>query len=181
MTAAPLAAHPAPARRSRLKSPALLLVPAVVFLAVIYVLPLIDLARVSVGTDPWWSHIARVFSVPLYWESLVRTMKIALTVALYTEWQAVLTRAEHLPPGASADVALGFVRYLATIAHLQEVYFLWRPFLRDPDDDMVLECAASSGSEYIVTHNMKDFRRVAELKIQAITPGDFLQLLRRKP
>jgi len=46
---------------------------------------------------------------------------------------------------------------------------------------MVLECAASSGSEYIVTHNMKDFRRVAELKIQAITPGDFLQLLRRKP
>lgn len=81
MTSAPLAAHPAPARRSRLKSPALLLVPAVVFLAVIYVLPLIDLARVSVGTDPWWSHIARVFSVPLYWESLVRTMKIALTVA----------------------------------------------------------------------------------------------------
>lgn len=81
MTSAPLAAHPAPARRSRLKSPALLLVPAVIFLAVIYVLPLIDLARVSVGTDPWWSHIARVFSVPLYWESLVRTMKIALTVA----------------------------------------------------------------------------------------------------
>ncbi|EXI77636.1 MAG: putative toxin-antitoxin system toxin component, PIN family [Candidatus Accumulibacter appositus] len=110
-----------------------------------------------------------------------RDFEIALTVALYTEWQAVLTRAEHLPPGASADVALGFVRYLATIAHLQEVYFLWRPFLRDPDDDMVLECAASSGSEFIITHNMKDFRRVEELKIQAITPGDFLQLLRRKP
>ncbi|RDE51833.1 MAG: putative toxin-antitoxin system toxin component, PIN family [Candidatus Accumulibacter meliphilus] len=110
-----------------------------------------------------------------------RDFEIALTVALYTEWQAVLTRAEHLPPGASAELALGFVRYLATIAHLQEVHFLWRPFLRDPDDDMVLECAASSGSEYIVTHNMKDFRRVEELKIQAITPGDFLQLLRRKP
>jgi len=104
--------------------------------------------------------------------------EIALTVALYTEWQAVLTRAAHLPPGATPEVALGFVRYLASIAHLQDVHFLWRPFLRDPDDDMVVECAVSSSSEYIVTHNIKDFRRVVELKVQAITPGDFLRLLK---
>jgi putative spermidine/putrescine transport system permease protein len=81
MTAAPLSAATGAPRRAWLKSPALLLVPAVVFLSVIYVLPLIDLARVSVAADPWWTHVARVFSVPLYWESLVRTMKIALTVA----------------------------------------------------------------------------------------------------
>ncbi|GGH43910.1 ABC transporter permease subunit [Frigidibacter albus] len=82
MTAAPLSAPAAPRPRGAwLKSPALLLVPAVLFLAAIYVMPLIDLARVSVAADPWWSHIARVFSVPLYWESLLRTMKIALTVA----------------------------------------------------------------------------------------------------
>ena len=82
MTGAPLTAAAAPRPRGAwLKSPALLLVPAVLFLAAIYVMPLIDLARVSVAADPWWSHIARVFSVPLYWESLLRTMKIALTVA----------------------------------------------------------------------------------------------------
>ncbi|WP_103332063.1 ABC transporter permease subunit [Pseudotabrizicola formosa] len=81
MTATPLSAPAAPARRAWITSPALLLVPAILFLSVIYVLPLIDLARVSVAADPWWTHIARVFSVPLYWESLVRTMKIALTVA----------------------------------------------------------------------------------------------------
>jgi len=104
--------------------------------------------------------------------------EIALTIAVYTEWQAVLTRAEHLPPGATPDMALGFLRYLASIAHLQDVHFLWRPFLRDPDDDMVLECAVASGSEFIVTHNVKDFRRVQELKVQAITPADFLKLLR---
>lgn len=106
--------------------------------------------------------------------------EIALTVPLYTEWQSVLTRPEHLPPGATAEVALGFVRYLATIAHLQDVHFLWRPFLRDSDDDMVVECAVSSGSAYIVTHNVKDFRRVEELKVHAITPGDFLKLLRKR-
>ncbi len=104
--------------------------------------------------------------------------EIALTIAVYTEWQAVLTRPEHLPPGATPDMALGFVRYLASVAHLQDVHFLWRPFLRDPDDDMVLECAAASGSEFIVTHNVKDFRRVEELKVQAITPAGFLNLLR---
>jgi putative PIN family toxin of toxin-antitoxin system len=104
--------------------------------------------------------------------------EIALTIAVYTEWQAVLTRPEHLPPGATPDMALGFMRYLASVAHLQDVHFLWRPFLRDPNDDMVLECAVASGSEFIVTHNVKDFRRVEQLKVQAITPADFLNLLR---
>lgn len=105
-------------------------------------------------------------------------LEIALTIAVYTEWQAVLTRPEHLPPGVTTDMALGFVRYLASIAHLQDVHFLWRPFLRDPDDDMVLECAVASGCEYIVTHNIKDFRRVEELNVRAITPADLLNRLR---
>src|SRR5690606_39793420 len=41
--------------------------------------------------------------------------RIALSVGLYTEWQAVLTRPEHLPPGATAADALAFLRYLASI------------------------------------------------------------------
>ena len=107
--------------------------------------------------------------------------EIALTVALYTEWQSVLTRPEHLPRGVPAEAAMGFLRYLASIAHLQDVHFLWRPFLRDPDDDMVLECAVASGCQYIITHNVKDFRRAQELNVSAITPAEFLTLLRSKP
>jgi predicted nucleic acid-binding protein len=83
-----------------------------------------------------------------------------------------------MPPGVTVDAALAYLRYLASLAHLQNVHFLWRPFLHDPDDDMVLECADASGSHYIVTHNVKDFRRVPELKVQAIKPADFLNLLR---
>lgn len=107
--------------------------------------------------------------------------EIALTVAVYTEWQAVLTRPEHLPDGATAELALAFLRYLASLAHLQDVHYLWRPFLRDPDDDMVLECAVASGSDFIVTHNTKDFRRVEELNVRAVTPANFLNLLREPP
>jgi putative PIN family toxin of toxin-antitoxin system len=102
----------------------------------------------------------------------------ALTVPLYTEWQSVLTRDEHLPPGASASTASAFLRYLVSIASLHEVHFLWRPFLRDPDDDMVLECAVASGSRFIVTHNVKDFSRSSSLNVEAITPASFLKLLR---
>lgn len=106
--------------------------------------------------------------------------EFAISVALYTEWQAVLTRPEHIPPNSTAENALAFLRYLASVAHLQDVHFLWRPFLRDPDDDMVLECAVASGSQFIVTHNVKDFKRAPELKVQAVTPSELLTLLRRK-
>jgi len=78
-------------------------------------------------------------------------------------------------------MAQGFLRYLASTAHLQDVHFLWRPFLRDPDDDMVLECAVASGSTFIVTHNVRDFARAESLRVQAITPADFLSRLRRMP
>lgn len=77
-------------------------------------------------------------------------------------------------------MAICFLRYLASIAHLQDVHFLWRPFLRDPDDDMVLECAVASSSQYIVTHNVKDFKRAPILKVNAITPAEFLTLVRSK-
>ena len=106
--------------------------------------------------------------------------QICLSVAVYTEWQAVVTRPEHLPPGTDARTALGFVRYLASIAHLQDIHFLWRPFLKDPDYDMVLECAVAAGCQYIVTHNVKDFRRCEQLGVAAITPGDFLNLLKEE-
>ena len=101
----------------------------------------------------------------------------ALSVALYMEWQAVLSRPENRPPGVDANQMLAFLRYLASLCRLQDIYYLWRPFLRDPNDDMVLECAVASGSRHIVTHNVKDFQRALELGVRPVTPGDFLHQL----
>lgn len=103
--------------------------------------------------------------------------QICLSVALYVEWQAVLTRAEHLPPNLHAENAQAFLRNLASIAHLQDIYYLWRPQLRYPSDDMVLELAVASQASYIVTHHVRDFQH-HPFEIQAISPSDFLKLLR---
>lgn len=83
--------------------------------------------------------------------------ELCLSVGVYTEWQEVLTRPEHLPPRQTPEEVLRFLRYLVSQSHLQEIHFLWRPFLRDADDDMVLELAFAAGCRHIVTHNVKDF------------------------
>lgn len=101
-------------------------------------------------------------------------------MGLYTEWQEVLTRAEHLPPGRTGEDARNFVRYLASQSHLQEIHFLWRPFLRDADDDMVLELAFAAGCHHIVTHNVKDFHGSKQLGVTALLPSEFLKLIRNK-
>ena len=104
--------------------------------------------------------------------------ELCLSVGLFVEWLAVMTRPENLPLNQTAEDALGFLRYLASQAHLQEIHFLWRPFLPDADDDMVLELALAAGCRYIVTHNVKDFRGSEELGVSAISPRDFLKLIR---
>src|SRR6266496_1300407 len=106
--------------------------------------------------------------------------ELCLSVGLYAEWQEVLTRAENLPPGDSVDDALRFLRFLASHAHLQEIHFLWRPFLADADDDMVLELALAAGCRHIVTHNVKDFHGSEQLGVTALSPREFLDLIRNK-
>ncbi len=106
--------------------------------------------------------------------------QLCLSVGLYTEWQAVLTRAENLPSGQKIEDARRFLRYLAGQAYLQEIHFLWRPFLKDADDDMVLELAIAAGCHYIVTHNVKDFHGSKQFKVAAVTPREFLKLIRCK-
>ena len=128
---------------------------------------LVAAARSRVGAS-----FALISSIP------TEKFQLCLSIGLYTEWQSVLTREKNLPPDQTADDALGFLRYLASQAHLQEIHFLWRPFLSDADDDMILELAFAAGCRYIVTHNVKDFHGSDELGVTAITPRDFLNMIR---
>ena len=77
--------------------------------------------------------------------------QIALTIPLYLEYQDVLTRPEHMSGASTKEEILAFLRYICSIAHRQQVFFLWRPWINDPKDDMVLESAVASQSRYIVT------------------------------
>ncbi len=106
--------------------------------------------------------------------------QLCLSVSMYSEWQEVLTREENLARRRTAEDARKFLRYLASQSHLQEIHFLWRPFLRDPDDDMVLELAFAGGCRHIVTHNVKDFHGSEQLGVTAIAPREFLKIIRQK-
>lgn len=93
---------------------------------------------------------------------------------LYLEYLDVLTRIEHRVVGLSKQQINSAVRYLAAQAHLQEIYFHWRPFLPDSKDDMILELAIAADATRIVTFNLKDFRNIEQFGLTAIKPQDFL-------
>jgi len=109
--------------------------------------------------------------------------QMALTVPLYLQYQDVLTRPEHMTGASTRDDILNFLRYLCSIAHQQRVFFLRRPWLKDPQDDMVLEAAVASQSRYIITHNLRDFTG-SEVEqyfgIVPIRPREFLHRLRSR-
>ena len=102
--------------------------------------------------------------------------RIAMSVALALEYEAVLVRHAH-ELGLSRTEATGLVDFLCSIACCQDVHFLWRPTLRDPRDEFVLELAVASASEAMVTHNVRDFRGADAFGIQVVRPGAFLRLI----
>lgn len=100
-----------------------------------------------------------------------------LSVPLVLEYESALRRVEGIE---KADTE-ALVDYLCLIGDLREIYFLWRPFLRDPADEMVLEVGVEASAEAIVTHNLRDFAGVREqFGIRVITPGTFLRELREE-
>ena len=104
-----------------------------------------------------------------------KRIEIALSVPLYCEYLDVLVRPGMVPlPPAEAEE---FCLSLAAIAHLQEIYFLWRPSLPDPKDDMVLELAVASQAHYLITFNTGDFRPAAAFQLKVVTPAQFLSLV----
>jgi len=70
---------------------------------------------------------------------------------------------------------------MCKLAIHQRINFLWRPRLRHPDDEMVLEVAAAAGAGYIVTHNVADSRDRSLPSIRVVTPAELLRLLPREP
>jgi putative PIN family toxin of toxin-antitoxin system len=111
--------------------------------------------------------------------SLVGTHKFEIhdSVALILEYEDVIQR-HRVELGLSQDDVSDFIDALCSMAHHHQIYFLWRPTLSDVGDELVLELAVTAGCEYIVTHNIRDFKNLDKFGIQAITPKEFLQVVR---
>ena len=67
--------------------------------------------------------------------------------------------------------------YLCAVSQHHEISFLWRPHVKDPMDDMVLELAFTASCNNIVTFNSKDFIGVEELGIEVVNPREFLEII----
>jgi predicted nucleic acid-binding protein len=102
---------------------------------------------------------------------------IAVSVSLVLEYESVLLRHAAVSPMTDQDVR-DLVDYICDVAVCQEIFFLWRPYLRDPNDDLVLELAVAASCDAVVTHNIRDFSGAERLGIRLLTPGAFLQDLR---
>jgi putative PIN family toxin of toxin-antitoxin system len=106
--------------------------------------------------------------------ALDQRLSLLASVPLMIEYQAVMTRDEHLKAsGLTSEDVGSLLDVLASIAIPVRLAFLWRPTLRDPDDDMVLEAAVNEGAEAIVTFNLSDFREAAPLfGMKVLSPGE---------
>jgi putative PIN family toxin of toxin-antitoxin system len=101
---------------------------------------------------------------------------IAVSVPVVLEYEAVLRRhAEQL--GLAETEVTGLVDYLCAIGHRQEIHFLWRPMLRDPRDEAMLELAVAARCRAVITHNIRDFEGAGRFGVAVLTPGAFVRQL----
>lgn len=95
---------------------------------------------------------------------------MVVTAPVVFEYEAVLTRPEHLSAaGVSLEDAGRFVDAICAIAEWVTPTWLWRPQLRDPDDEMFLEAAVAGGA-HIVTFNVRDFVAAERFGVRVMTP-----------
>jgi putative PIN family toxin of toxin-antitoxin system len=102
---------------------------------------------------------------------------IAVSVPLVLEYEDALLRNLSATSLDETDIQ-DIIDYLCSVAVRQEIFFLWRPFLKDPGDDLVLEAAVAADCDLIVTYNLRDFAGVDRFDLRALSPGDFLNDLR---
>lgn len=103
-----------------------------------------------------------------------------LNVALALEYEAKCLMAEHrLAAGLSEMETRTFVDRLISMAEPVQTHFRWRPQLRDPGDELVLEAAVNGRAEAIVTFNERDLRAARQsFGIEVIRPGEALKRIR---
>jgi putative PIN family toxin of toxin-antitoxin system len=130
----------------------------------------------SVLVAAWRSRAGASFALLEYFRD--GSFDIAVSVPLVLEYESALLR--HLSAGQRKADVLAVIDYLCATGKRQSIFFLWRPLLRDPNDDMVAEVAVASGALAIVTHNLRDFEAVVPFGVRVLPPAQFLLQLSRR-
>ncbi len=103
--------------------------------------------------------------------------EINVSTPLVLEYEDVAKRPEVGIELSFEDID-SIIDYLCAVANRCQIFFLWRPFLRDSKDDLVLELAVEAQCDYIISYNKRDFQNVdLFFGIQILDPLEFLKLL----
>ena len=110
-----------------------------------------------------------------------RQFLVLLSVPLMLEYEAVLKRPEQLAAsGRSVLMTDAFLDALCLCGEAVHLHYLWRPQLRDPADEMVLETALNGRADVLVSMNIRDFATAGRFRLKVATPGAFLRQLREE-
>lgn len=105
-------------------------------------------------------------------------LELALSVPVFQEYEDVLSRPSlQKKLGFSHKEALIFLNALLKTGKRQKIYYLWRPNLKDEKDNLFVELALASQSQFLITSNLRDFQQM-ELVLQGcqiLTPAMFIQ------
>ena len=101
-------------------------------------------------------------------------VEICLSPPLVLEYEAALAR-QLRHTNLTQRKLDTLLNAFCSMAHLQEIFFLWRPHLRDPLDELVLETAVAGGCRAIVTHNVRHFDGTEKFGIRVMTPAELLR------
>mgnify|MGYP001612825140 CR=1 FL=1 len=103
-------------------------------------------------------------------------LQMVLSTTLLFEYEDILKR-NQATLGLSSHEIEKILDYLCLRSQHQKIYFLWRPYLSDSNDDHLLELAVASGVRLIATHNTKDFKGVERFNVKTLTPKKLLEEL----
>lgn len=110
--------------------------------------------------------------------SLIGTgrFEIFISVPLIIEYEDVAKR-QSRQIGLNYNEIDEVIDYICKVGNHQTIFFLWRPLLKDPKDDLVLELAVEANCDYIVTFNKRDFEGAEMFNVKVISPGEFLRII----
>lgn len=99
--------------------------------------------------------------------------QVNVSVPLVLEYEDAAKRMLDDISLTAADID-DILDYLCAVANHKTIFYLWRPVLRDPKDEMVLELGVSARCDFIVTYNKRDFAEAEQFGLRVVTPQAFL-------
>jgi predicted nucleic acid-binding protein len=102
---------------------------------------------------------------------------VAATAPLCFEYEDVCSRPDHMKAaGFGPAEPTVFLNAVVDLLEPVDIWYFWRPQLRDPNDELVLEAAVNGRVDAIVTFNRRDFRPAADrFGIDILLPAEALR------